>query len=100
MNNSAPPAGRSLATRLAVAFISFGGICIAASMLVAYLIADHSSSDSSPSSLTAIALGGAGFLSVLLGVALLIGAGLARLFRPAIRPGPHDSASGQGRTGY
>ncbi len=71
----------SLAARLAVALASLGGVCIVAGILVAYLIADHSSSDSSPSSLAAIGLGGFGFLSVLLGAALFIAAALARLWR-------------------
>ena len=90
MKTFAARTGPSPAKRLAVAFTSLGGICIVASMLVAYLIADHSSSDSSPSSLTAVALGGIGFLSVLLGVTLFIGTALARLFRPAGRPSPDD----------
>lgn len=51
-----------------------------ASIPIAYLIADHSSSDSSPSSLTAIGLGGYGFLTILLGGALLGGVALARLW--------------------
>ncbi len=88
-----PRAGRSLTVRLAVTLASLGGACIVASMLVAYLIADHSSSDSSPSSLAAVGLGGLGFLSVLLGAALFIGAALARLRRPGRRAEPtrHDS---------
>ena len=73
-------------SRLAVALTSFGGVSIVASMLIAYLIADHSSSDSSPSSLAAISLGGLGFLSVVLGAALFIGAALARLRSRAARP--------------
>jgi hypothetical protein len=91
MGISAPRTGWSLTARLAIALTSLGGVCIVASMLVASLIADHSSSDSSPSSLVAIGLGGLGFLSVLLGVAVFIGAALARLRRlgrPARPPRP------------
>lgn len=57
MGISAPHTGWSLTVRLAVAFTSPGGVCIVASTLVAYLIADHLSSDSSPSSLVAVGLG-------------------------------------------
>jgi hypothetical protein len=52
-----------------------------ASMLIAFLVADHSSSDSSASSLIAIGTGGVGFLAVLLGAVLLCGIALARLWR-------------------
>jgi hypothetical protein len=69
---------------LAVTLAAAGGICIVASMLTAFLIADHSSSDSSPSSLIAISLGGLGVLAVALGALLLGGIALARLWR---RPG-------------
>jgi hypothetical protein len=40
-------------------------------MLIAFLVADHSSSDSSPSSLIAIGLGSIGVALVVLGSALL-----------------------------
>jgi hypothetical protein len=69
--------GWSLALRLGVALTALGGICIVASVLIAFLIADHSSSDSSPSSLTAIGLGGLGLLSVLLGAVVFTGVALA-----------------------
>jgi multisubunit Na+/H+ antiporter MnhB subunit len=65
--------GWFLALRLGVAFTAAGGICVVASVLVAFLIADHSSSESSPSSLAAIGLGGLGVLSVLLGALVLSG---------------------------
>lgn len=74
--------GPALAVGLAVA----GIVCIAASLLIAYLIADHSSSDSSPSSLTAIGLGGLGFLLVLVSVLLVIASGLERLWRRVRTP--------------
>jgi uncharacterized membrane protein YhiD involved in acid resistance len=91
---SAPRTGWPLGVRLAVACTGLGGVCIVASLLVAYLIADHSSSDSSPSSLVAIALGGLGFLSVLLGAALFAGVGLARLRRLGRPAGPSRPGSG------
>lgn len=50
-------------------------------MIVAYVVADHSSSDSSPSSLIAIGLGGYGFLAVAAGGVVLGGIELARLGR-------------------
>jgi hypothetical protein len=78
--------GWSLAWRLAVALAAFGGICLVASMLIAFFIADHSSSDSSASSLIAIGLGGLGFLAALLGAVLLGGLALARFWRRARRP--------------
>lgn len=74
-----------MAVWLAVALAAAGGICIVASMLTAFLVADHSSSDSSPSSLIAIGLGGLGVLAVALGALLLGGIALARLWRRARR---------------
>ena len=53
--------------------------------MTAFLVADHSSSDSSPSSLIAIGLGGLGVLAVALGALLLGGIALARLWRRARR---------------
>jgi multisubunit Na+/H+ antiporter MnhB subunit len=79
-------AGSTLVLRLAACLAVTGIVCIAASLLIAYLIADHSSSDSSPSSLTAIGLGGLGFLFVLVGVLLVIGNGLERLWRRVRAP--------------
>jgi hypothetical protein len=68
------------------AWVAVAGVaCVIASLLTAYLLADHSSSDSSPSSLAAIGLGGAGLLLILLSLVLLLGGGLQRLFR---RGGP------------
>lgn len=87
----------SPAARLALALAGLGGVCIVASVLIAYLIADHSSSGSSPSSLVAIGLGGLGglgFLSVVLGAALFIGAALARFWRGS---GTAKSARGDSR---
>ena len=72
--------------RLAAGLAVAGILCIAASLLIAYLIADQSSSDTSPSSLTAIGLGGLGFLLVLAGVLLVIGSGLERLWRRVRTP--------------
>jgi hypothetical protein len=77
--------GRSRATRVAVSLAAAGGICLVAGMLVATLIADHSSSDSSPSSLIAIGLGSIGVTLVVLGCAVLAAVGLGRLWRWAIR---------------
>ena len=37
-----------MATRLAVGLAAIGGICLVAGMLATILVADHSSSDSSP----------------------------------------------------
>jgi hypothetical protein len=70
---------------IAVVLAAAGGICIAASMLTAFVVADHSSSDSSPGSLIAIGLGGLGVLAVALGALLLGGIALARLWRQARR---------------
>jgi hypothetical protein len=75
----------------AVVLAAAGGICIVASMLTAFIVADHSSSDSSPSSLIAIGLGGLGVLAVALGALLLGAIALARLRRRARRP-PHAAA--------
>jgi len=65
-----------------------------ASMLIAFVIADHSSSDSSPSSLIAIGLGGLGVLAVALGTLLLSGIALARLWR-RIRRRPRAAPDGR-----
>jgi hypothetical protein len=75
-----------VAVRLAVALAAAGGICMVASMLIAFVVADHSSSDSSPSSLIAIGLGGLGVLAVALGTLLLSSIALARLWRRIRRP--------------
>ena len=64
-----------LAVRLATGAAVVGATCIVAGLLIAYLVADHSSSDSSPSSLTAIGLGVLGVLLVLVSAALFIGHG-------------------------
>ena len=76
-------------TRLAVGLAASGGISLVAGMLVAIVIADHSSSDSSPSSLIAIVLGSIGIILVVLGcvlfAALFAAAALVRLRRWASR---------------
>src|SRR5580658_5669483 len=59
--------GWSRVTRLGVGLAAIGGISLVAGMLVAIVIADHSSSDSSPSSLIAIGLGSIGIILVVLG---------------------------------
>lgn len=69
--------------RLAAGVTVTGALCIVAGLAVAYLIADHSASDSSPSSLTAIVLGALGLALGLLGVVLFSGIGLVRLWRRA-----------------
>jgi len=79
-----------VALRIAVALAASGGICLVASMLLAFLVADHSSSDSSPSSLIAIGLGGLGGLAVALSALLLGAIALARLWRRT-RRSPHAS---------
>jgi len=86
MRTGTQRAGSTLVLRLAAGLAVTGILCIAASLLIAYLIADHSSSDISPSSLTAIGLGGLGFLLVLAGVLLVIGSGLERLWRRVPTP--------------
>ena len=74
-----------MAVWLAVVLAATGGICLVAGMLTAYLIADHSSSDDSPSSLIAIGLFELGVLAVAVGVLLLVGIALVRLWRRARR---------------
>jgi hypothetical protein len=74
---------------IAVAVAAFGGICLLASLFTGYFIADHSSSDSSPSSLTAIGLAAVGLLAILVGTGLLGGVALARLRR--VRRPPHGA---------
>jgi hypothetical protein len=83
----------SLAVRLAIGGAAAGMLCFAASLAVAYLIADHSSSDSSPSSLTAIGLAGLGALLLMMSAVLLIGIGLGQLGRLLRRP-PRDAPDG------
>ena len=74
-----------MAVWLAVALAAVGGICIVASMLTAFLVADHSSSDCSPSSLIAIGLGALGVLALALGALLLGGIALTRRWHRARR---------------
>ena len=74
--------GSFTAFRLAVALAALGGICLVAAAVVANVLADHSSSDSSASSLTAVGLAGFG-VSAVLGAAAVGGSiALARLRRP------------------
>jgi hypothetical protein len=77
--------GWSRVTRLGVGLAAIGGISLVAGMLVAIVIADHSSSDSSPSSLIAIGLGSIGIILVVLGCVLVAAAALVRLGRWASR---------------
>jgi hypothetical protein len=81
----------SLPLRLASGLAAAGGICLVAGMLLAFIVADHSSSDSSPSSLISIALGSLGFLAVLLGVLLFAGVALRRFWRWGRRRPPETS---------
>jgi hypothetical protein len=83
--------GPSVAVWLTVALAASGGICIVTGVLTAFFVADHSSSDSSPSSLIAFGLVGLGVLAVVLGALLLGGIALARLWRRA-RRSPHAVA--------
>jgi|HubBroStandDraft_1064217.scaffolds.fasta_scaffold18660_2 hypothetical protein len=86
--------GRSQAARLGTSLAAGGGICIVASMLIAFLVADHSSSDSSPSSLIAIGLGSIGVALVLLGSALLAVLSAGQLWR-WVRRGSHGGFGGR-----
>jgi len=79
------PGRPGLVLRVAAWLAVAGAASVIASLLTAYLIADHSSSDSSPSSLAAIGLGAAGLLLILVSLVLLLSIGLGRLFR---RGGP------------
>ena len=81
MSSDPPRPRRSRAARLGTGLAAGGGICIVASMLIAFLVADHSSSDSSPSSLAAVGLGGIGVALVLAGSALLAAVSLTPLWR-------------------
>jgi hypothetical protein len=85
--------GRSWPARLGTGLAAGGGICIVASMLIAFFIADHSSSDSSASSLIAIGLGSIGVALVVLGSALLAGLGLGQLWRYIRRLSHGESGS-------
>ena len=76
-----PRTGPSLVVWIGVAVAASGVICLVASVLTALLVADHSSSDSSASSLIAIGLAGLGVLAVILGSVILAGAALARRWR-------------------
>ena len=80
--------GSSPAARLGTGLAAAGGICIVASMLIAFVVADHSSSDSSPSSLAAIGLGTIGVALVVLGAAVRAVVSLAWLWR-RVRRSPH-----------
>jgi len=86
MRTPAVHAGSSRTVRLAAALAAAGVVCFAAGLVIAYVIADHSSSDSSPSSLTAIGLSSVGILLVLLSALLFTGHGLGLLWRYLRRP--------------
>jgi hypothetical protein len=85
VRNLRPRSGPSLVVWVGVVIAASGGFCLVASILIAFLVADRSSSDSSPSSLIAIGLGTLGVLAVILGVVILAGAALARLWRRSRR---------------
>jgi hypothetical protein len=87
------PAGarRSLPTRVAVSLAAGGGISVVSGMLFSFFVADHSSSDSSPSALIAIALGAIGFLAVVLGMLIFAGIAVVRLWRLGRRRAPKTS---------
>jgi UDP-N-acetylmuramyl pentapeptide phosphotransferase/UDP-N-acetylglucosamine-1-phosphate transferase len=76
---------RSRAARLATGLAAAGGIGICASMLIAFLIADHSSSDSSASSVIAMALGSIGVVLVVLGCGVFTALALSWLWHRAGR---------------
>ena len=86
MRTPAVHAGSSLTARLAAGLAAAGVVCLAVGLAIAYVIADHSSSDSSPSSLTAIGLGSAGILLLLFSAVLFTGHGLGLLWRHIHRP--------------
>jgi hypothetical protein len=73
---------------------AIGGISLVAGMLVATVVADHSSSDSSPSSLIAICLGSIGVILVVLGCVLFAAVASGRLWRRAARALRGGSARG------
>ena len=74
-----------MAVWLALALAASGGICIVAGMLTAFVVAGHSSSDSSPSSVIAIGLAALGVLAVVLGALRLGGIALTRRWHRARR---------------
>ena len=86
MRTPAVRAGSSRTVRLVAGLAAAGVVCFAAGLVIAYFIADHSSSDSSPSSLTAIGLSSAGVLLLLLSAVLLTCHGLGLLWRYIRRP--------------
>jgi hypothetical protein len=88
VSNPAQRTGPSLVAWIGLAVAASGGFCLVASILIALLIADHSSSDSSPSSLIAIGLGTLGVLALVLGALILAGAALTRRWRRTRRPAP------------
>jgi integral membrane sensor domain MASE1 len=83
---SRPAKRRGLILWLAVRLAALGGILLVASFLVAFLVADHSSSDSSASSLVAIVAGALGYLALVVAAALLGVVAMARLWRRVRRP--------------
>jgi hypothetical protein len=77
--------------RVAIGLAAGGGVTLVAGMLLAFFVADHSSSDSSPSALIAIALGSIGFLTVALSMLVFIGIAMAWLWRGGRRRAPEAS---------
>jgi len=86
MRTPAVHAGSSLTVRLAVGLAAAGVVFFAGGLVIAYFVADHSSSDSSPSSLTAIGLSSAGILLLALSALLFTSHGLGLLWRYIRRP--------------
>jgi len=94
MSSGIRRAGGSRVARLGTGLAAGGGICIVASMLIAFVVADHSSSDSSPGSLVAIGLGSIGVILVILGAAVRAAVSFAWLWHRVRRP-PHGGVSGK-----
>jgi hypothetical protein len=88
MSSTVRRPGSSPAARLGTGLAAGGGICIVASMLIAFVVADHSSSDSSPSSLAAIGVGTIGVALAVLGAAVRAVVSLAWLLWQRVRRSP------------
>jgi hypothetical protein len=74
-----PGATAALPVRIAIWLAILGGAGLLAAALVATFIADHSSSDSSPSTITAILLATGGAAVTILAGLVLAGYGLSRV---------------------
>jgi len=81
MSASLPDGRLSLPVRVAIGLAAGGGLAMAVGVLVAFLVADHSSSDSSVSSVVAVLFGSVGLLCVLLGALLFAGIAVVRAGR-------------------